>query len=308
MALLVEYGFNEGSGGTVFDTSGGGKNGTPTGTPWGAPGHGGTAAAFAGDGVADKSISVPVLGAGRMLNFTIMFWANPTDSGVLSTALSAQGSLDGIAVSIDQGATDAWSFPWQYSGTPRPALYGAWHHYAVVVTQLTGTTWSFVLYEDGVSVVTDTQNYGGDGVLLPYDGTLLIGRGISVLRPLAGMLDDLRIYDTALGQAAVVAGMNTPVGAGAPPAPSVYAQLSNTDLELRYLKTVKGATRPSLLDCRLEIYGENDQAYFAALSGLAPAGKYTLADHQLAYYRARTSTSTLSLADTARLFWADQIF
>lgn len=60
--------------------------------------------------------------------------------------------------------------------------------------------------------------------------------------------------------------------------------LSNQDLELLYLSTVKGAVGPTLDDARLQVYGDNELSYFAALSGLTPLESYSLADHMYAYY------------------------
>ena len=74
------------------------------------------------------------------------------------------------------------------------------------------------------------------------------------------------------------------------------------DLEYAYLASV-GATRPSLADRRREVYGD-PWSYFSARSGLTPAAKYTLADHQLAYYRSVTGMTAGSLADAQARAWA----
>jgi chitodextrinase len=80
--------------------------------------------------------------------------------------------------------------------------------------------------------------------------------------------------------------------------------LSNADLELLYLTTIEGAAGPSLADAREQIYTPNEHAYFAALSGLSNGSTQ---DHALAYYRSLVSPDDLSLADTARLFWIQEI-
>lgn len=75
---------------------------------------------------------------------------------------------------------------------------------------------------------------------------------------------------------------------------------SLAELEYAYLGGL-GATRPSLADRRLQIYGASHHAYFAALSGLTPAAKYSLTDHKRVAFGA---TSGQSLADAARVFWS----
>lgn len=92
-----------------------------------------------------------------------------------------------------------------------------------------------------------------------------------------------------------------------PLTPEQTAKLSQADLELRYLLTVKAVPGPTLNDARFQAYGENEHTYFSALSGLTPTYRYSLADHKLAYYRAQTATTSLTLADTERLFWASQV-
>jgi len=75
------------------------------------------------------------------------------------------------------------------------------------------------------------------------------------------------------------------------------------DLEYAYLGSL-GATGSSLADRRQQIYGASLWAYFSARSGLAPVEKYSLADHQLAYFRAQAGITTGSLADAKTKFWS----
>ena len=75
---------------------------------------------------------------------------------------------------------------------------------------------------------------------------------------------------------------------------------SNVDLEYAYLGS-QGATG-TLADRRSQIYGADQFAYFSARSGLTPANRYSLADHQYAYYAAAVRTG--SLADVKQGFWA----
>lgn len=79
---------------------------------------------------------------------------------------------------------------------------------------------------------------------------------------------------------------------------------SLADLEYAYLAS-EGATGRTLADRRLEIYGENEWAYFSALSGLSPATSYSVSDHMLAYYRAQTGLPNAGLSEAMAEFFAD---
>jgi hypothetical protein len=82
------------------------------------------------------------------------------------------------------------------------------------------------------------------------------------------------------------------------------AALSNDDLEGLYLGTLGGTG--SLEDKREFVYGENEWAYFAALSGLTPPELFQKPDHQLAYYTAQTG-ATGTLTDVERAFWGARV-
>lgn len=75
-----------------------------------------------------------------------------------------------------------------------------------------------------------------------------------------------------------------------------------TDLEIAYLDG-QGASAGTLADKRAEIYGVNEHAHYAALSGLTPAARYSLADHKMAYFKAQTGLTEGSLSDLAVAFF-----
>lgn len=76
---------------------------------------------------------------------------------------------------------------------------------------------------------------------------------------------------------------------------------SLADLEYAFLGQL-GATGRSLEDRRGQIYGDSDWAYFSARSGI-PASR-SLADHELAYYRAGAGVTSGSLTDAQAKAWA----
>lgn len=76
-------------------------------------------------------------------------------------------------------------------------------------------------------------------------------------------------------------------------------------VESSYLAKLGAASGP-LSDMRRQIYGSDPFAYFSGLSGLSPAGTYSLNDHKRAYYRNQLGLTTApeqSVADLARSFW-----
>jgi hypothetical protein len=86
--------------------------------------------------------------------------------------------------------------------------------------------------------------------------------------------------------------------------PDQIAALSNDDLEFAYLGTL-GAT-DALDDRRRQIYGDEEWAWYAGLSGLTPAQDFQLPDHKYAYMRAQTGVNG-TLADVERAFWGARV-
>ena len=177
----------------------------------------------------------------------------------------------------------------------------SWHH--VSVSWAPGNPVTVTVFVDGVVAGTpDIAGAGAANFSTPYDiGGGELGSGTNPVT-----LDDYRVFNETITNPSVVQDwMNTPGESAGPPDPASYANLTNADLELAYLKSLGGSG--TLSDARAQVYGVNEHAYFAALSGLAPASRFSLSDHRLTYYRNETGVTGLSLADTARLFWADSL-
>lgn len=196
MALVGEWGFNEGSG-TTADPEGTGA--TISGIPgWGA-GHGGSASSMALDG------NGPTFSAfsGNRSAFTIMLWVRLDRQRGVYQNLFYQP--DGIFyLDIDEtGTVDWWDgYDDVMGGT---VTIGEWAHVAITA--------------DG-SVRNVYHNGQLAGTLNSSTGTPTNNSLQWAVDPITALIDDLRIYDHALTQAEIATLMDTPIGGGAGPTPS----------------------------------------------------------------------------------------
>lgn len=114
-------------------------------------------------------------------------------------------------------------------------------------------------------------------------------------------------YDAAKANGADfmnVSGVTSVAAVGASGSADI-SKLTFPDAERAYLLKVSGLSpKVSQSELRRAVYGVNEHAYFAARSGL-PIG--SLADHQLAYYRAQLATTKGGLSDLARAFFAREL-
>ena len=196
MAIFAEYSFDEGTGTTAADNTGNGH--TLTGVPgWGA-GH-------TGSGLATSNQAGPQLTTGTDLStFTIEFWVKFTATGSWqSFAEMNDGSY--LWFEIDgSGALDVYHDPGGLSLNGGTLSGGAWHHLAYVHGPTTSE-----LFVDGASVSSAAS---GSQILSGSYGLYIGG---SSDQPGTCVVDDFRLYDTALTAAEVAADMSTPVGGSA---------------------------------------------------------------------------------------------
>lgn len=201
MALLAAFNFDEASG-NVLDLSGNGRDWTlNTGAQRTASGH--TLGGLTKNTTGFATIAGTAFG--QTTARTFMFWNQGVGNSVWwlrwyaptpDTGTWGLYNLGGnINLRIRKGSANT------NITTPTPAD-GLWHHYAGTYD---GT--NSRLYLDGVLVATSGT------VTAPLDAATSIDcLETSVTTQ---VLDDLRIYDEALNQAAITALMNTPVVAGA---------------------------------------------------------------------------------------------
>ena len=233
--------FNEGTGTTAYDSSANADNGTISGATWLQPPYGtpdGTPALqFNG------SSSVVSLGNPAVLNFagqiTLSAWikptsittnqyiidhrVNPTDDLFLMITSSGSYSV-GVKTSVFHGASVA--IP--------PHDLNTWVH---LVGTYDGTTWR--LYRDGQLVASSVDSTGA--ITLSTLGTLTPswGIGAATTDPISpdyfgGVIDDVRIYNTAINSSAI-SGLEAVPPTVATPAAATPSPVAGTTAALSVL-------------------------------------------------------------------------
>ena len=200
MALQSEYGFNEGSGTTTADSSGNGRNLTASNssTSWNASGH--TLSA----GTTEHSGN---WGSGSLSAYTVMFWVKRT--GTWSGFAAIVGDGVNLYFEVNAGGTPNYRITCFRSSetlTSTALALDTWTHLAFAVTSGGAST----IFINGASAGTGSgvgaQNFNvthyavGTAAHTGDDSTFV------------GLIDDLRVFDTALDAATVTTWMNTPVG------------------------------------------------------------------------------------------------
>ncbi|WP_243063173.1 LamG domain-containing protein [Humibacter sp. RRB41] len=199
MALIAEWGFNEGTGTTAADSSGNSR--TATVTAW-ATGHTGTGADGDTTHAACEYSGSLIAASGAV---TVMAWVNAHITGDYLT-LSATNSTSGSAVGVyasDATHIQLWSQNTVsnfVTATP-VAITSGWHHLAITRSGLVTT-----LFLDGVSKASVT-NTGTMGAL----AFLTAGGQVNDSSYDTAIIDDLRVDNTALTAANITTYMNTPV-------------------------------------------------------------------------------------------------
>ena len=199
--IVAAYSFDEGSGGSTFDASGNGHTGVISGATWSPSGRYGGALSF--DGI-DDSVLLGSLGAFSQDAFTLEAWVNKSGSKK-DVAILGSWTGSGPMLWIDHlgghhrltlagGLTD-------YLDSGATPSVGEWHHQAATWD---GTTARY--YIDGTLVASRSSS--GPGA----SDTWRIGAyGAAPTGFFDGLIDDIRIYDRALGEAEINADLALPV-------------------------------------------------------------------------------------------------
>jgi hypothetical protein len=197
-SLVAAWGFNEGIGTSLGDSSGNGRTGTVTGATW-TTGKYGRALNF------DGNDSVVLSDIDLTGSFTVMAWMQ-------TRSLHANGCASLVMKAFDYGFEICEGRLYAGVGTgsnwtahPSKALTSAdlnvWRH--VTLTH-DGTTLRF--YIGGTLVRSAAGTHTSNNRLLRF------GRWSSNIEYWNGRIDEVRIYNRALTQAEVQTDMNTPVG------------------------------------------------------------------------------------------------
>ena len=237
-SLIAAYSFDGGTGTTLVDDSGKGHTGTISGATWVMAGHSGSALSF--DGVNDLVTIADANDLDVTTGMTLEAWVNPT---VLTNWRT---------IVMKEAGTDL-SYALYGSNGSRP---GAWVRVGPTSTSAIGTsalpanTWTHVaatydaarlrFYINGVQVA----NVARTGSVVVSTSPLRVGGNSLWGEYFTGLIDDLRIYNRALGQTEIQADMGTPVPPPGPPrlviaAPSSGASVPGPTIAVAY--TASGA-------------------------------------------------------------------
>lgn len=208
-SAMALYSLNEGSGLTSADSSGNSRTLTLNGASWDASGHTGAA------------LTNTTTNQGAKANFpstpsaiTIMAWVKPLNLATGTTHFAFgfidNGSNTSVAIFTQRGD---FGTPNVLQGNIRvasslksltaPALtVGTWTH-----TALTYDGSVITLYKDGVSAAT----LAASGVINTIDFICIAGGDTNGNYDSDVVVDDVRVYDSALMAGQIVTGMNTPV-------------------------------------------------------------------------------------------------
>ena len=215
--LVAAYGFNENTGTTTADLSGNNLTGTIVGATW-TSGRYGNALSFNG------STSYVDLGNPAVLqltgSMTLEAWvkatANPGDDGQIIAKSNGAGWQ--FKTSPDTGphtfgvlvSASGSSHTQRYSTTVRSL--DTWYHVAAVYDNAARTLSTYV------NGVLDNGTLAGTvpASQLNQNVNVNIGRRSGGYY-FSGVIDEVRIYNRALSQAAIQTDMNTPVGGSPPP-------------------------------------------------------------------------------------------
>jgi hypothetical protein len=211
--------FNEGSGTTVIDATGNGRNGTATNTTWTTGQNGGNALAFNGatskGRVTFETAPSPSPSLAGTTDFTISAWVRTTATteGVIiqQRSNSANGYIGQYRLSVNaDGTLRFWvygtngtqsnSHNHQFNGgnfvtssVGGKVNDGQWHLVTAVRQGTVGR-----IYIDGVLKATSTA---ADNVVRALDATIPVAVGADVRdnsRFFNGSIDNVRIYESAL--------------------------------------------------------------------------------------------------------------
>jgi glucose/arabinose dehydrogenase len=203
--LVAAYGFEEGSGSTVTDSSGQSNTGTLSGATRTTSGRYGSALSFSGS---NAFVSIPGSSSLNLTTaMTLEAWVYPTALGGWRDVIY-KGTND---VYYLEGSSDQSSRP-AAGGTFSPSpLYGnggalplnTWSHLAATYDGAT-----LILYVNGLQVASRAQT----GAFQASSGPLTLGGDPLYGQSFAGRIDEVRVYNRALGAVEIQSDMATPVG------------------------------------------------------------------------------------------------
>jgi hypothetical protein len=200
--LVAAYGFEEGTGTAVADSSGKGNNGTITAATWSTAGKHGKALSFNGT---SAQVSVPDANSLDLTTgMTLEAWVNPTALGIWRTVIFKERT-GGMLYSLyaNDGANKPVGQVFLANGEQNAAGTGplplnTWTHLAATYD---GS--AVRLYVNGNLVRT----FAVSGSLANTSSPLRIGGNSIWGERFAGLIDDVRVYNRPLGASEIQSDM-----------------------------------------------------------------------------------------------------
>jgi fibronectin type 3 domain-containing protein len=208
--LVAAYNFDEGTGTTVHDLSGNNNNGTIVNATWSTSGKYGGALSFNGT---SAMVNIPDTASLNLTtSLTLEAWVNPS---AVSSAWR-----DVIYKGNDNYYLSATS---TYSGDPVGEVdIGTTHVKAIGTSNLALNTWTFLtetydgsnvrLYINGTQVASTAHT----GNIVTSTNALQIGGDSIYGQYFKGLIDNIRVFNTALTASQITTDMNTAVTSATP--------------------------------------------------------------------------------------------
>jgi hypothetical protein len=203
--LVLSFGFNEGSGSTVTDSSGTGNNGTTSSTTWNSTGKFGKALSFNGT---SSWVTVNDSNSLDLTNgMTLEAWVKPSSLADWSTVIMKQqtgGLVYSLYAATDVGVPSTFIFTTAEQSQDGPAALplNTWTHLAATYDGA-----NLRLYVNGNQVASKAQT----GNIKVSGAALRIGGNSSFGEYFKGLIDEVHVYNRALSQAEIQTDMNTPL-------------------------------------------------------------------------------------------------